>query len=271
MSGASLVQRVAERLRTGPTHTLALAREVLGLEGHPGAASAAVFALLGTDPRFHVDAAGVWAMEEGPLGPPLGRLDYAVVDVETTGGSPGSGHRITEIAVVEVVDGALAGEFSTLVNPGRTIPPVVTALTGITRQMVSAAPFFEHVAPEIADRLQGRVFVAHNATFDRRFVRQELIHALGDASLGPTLCTVQLARGLLPRLRRRNLDALAAYFGVPIQGRHRALGDAVATARILVRLLDEAGQQGIHDLDTLRRVLRGRARRRRRPPPREAP
>jgi DNA polymerase-3 subunit epsilon len=257
-----LVERVADRLQVGPTHTLALAREVLGLEGHAGAASAAIFALLGADGRFRVDAAGVWSVAAGPVGPGLDRLRYAVVDVETTGGSPASGHRITEIAVVEVAAGAVGDVFSTLVNPGRSISPVVTALTGISSGMVAAAPFFEHVAPDVAERLRDRVFVAHNAAFDHRFVQRELVEAMGDAPGSPVLCTVQLARGLLPRLRRRNLDSLAAYFGVPIHGRHRAHGDALATARVLIRLLDEAAQQGLHDLDTLGRVLRRRRRRR---------
>lgn len=271
MTGLSLVERVAERLRAEPTHTLALAREVLGLEGHPGAASAAVFALLGADARFRVDAGGTWTFAQGPVGPPLARLRFAVVDVETTGGSPASGHRITEIAVVEVAEGAVVDEFSTLVNPGRGIPPIVTALTGISSRMVAAAPFFEHVAPEVAHRLHDRVFVAHNAAFDHRFVRQELVEALGDAPAGPPLCTVQMARVLVPRLRRRNLDALAGYFGVTIQNRHRAHGDAFATARVLIRLLDEAGQQGIHDMDALRRALkRSRRRRSRRSPRRTA-
>jgi DNA polymerase-3 subunit epsilon len=79
-----------------------------------------------------------------------------------------------------------------------------------------------------------------------------------------------LTRGLLPRLRRRNLDALARHYGIPIHGRHRALGDAMATARILLRLLDEAANLGIHDLDTLRRHSRRRARRKA-PPVRRAP
>jgi DNA polymerase-3 subunit epsilon len=258
----TLLQRVAARLLGGPLHTLALAREVLGLEGHPGAASAAVFALLGADPRFRVDPAGVWTMEDGPVGRPLTDLAFAVVDVETTGGSPASGHRITEIAVVEVAGGAVVDQYSTLVNPGRTILPMVTALTGISSGMVADAPFFEHVASEIADRLRDRVFVAHNAAFDHRFVHQELVEALGDAPSTPTLCTVQLARGLVPRLRRRNLDELAAHFGVRIHDRHRAHGDALATALVFLRLLDEAGLQGIHDLEALRRVLRRRVRRR---------
>lgn len=261
---ASLVQRVTARLRGGPTHTLALAREVLGLEGHPGAASAAVFSLLGQDPRFEVDAGGTWRLHDTPAGAALHDLAYAVVDVETTGGGPHRGHRITEIAVVHVDGGQITGEYQTLVNPGRSIPPVVRSITGITTGMVQDAPYFEHVADRVADLLEGRVFVAHNARFDRGFVRAELIEARGEAPPFESLCTVRMSRTLLPSLRRRNLDALAGHYGIPILGRHRAGGDAMATARILLRLLDEAAIQGIHDLDGLRRALRRPRRRKKR-------
>lgn len=263
----TLVQRAADRLAEGPVHTLALARDVLCLEGHPGAASSAVFALLGTDPRFVVDAGGLWSLRGSAPGEPLENLRFGVVDVETTGGRAGGGDRITEIAIVEVHGGAVVDEYSTLVNPGRTIPPMVRRLTGIDGAMVASAPFFEHVAPEVAARLDGRVFVAHNAGFDLSFVRYELHQALGEADLGAPLCTVRLARGLLPRLRRRNLDALARHFGIGNHARHRAHGDALATARILIRLLDEAAQQGFHDLESLRKNLRRRNRRRSRRSP----
>jgi DNA polymerase-3 subunit epsilon len=261
---SSLVQRVTARLRDGPAHTLALARDVLGLEGHPGAASAAVFSLLGQDPRFEVDAGGTWRLHETPGGAVLRDLSYAVVDVETTGGGPQRGHRITEIAVVHVDGGEITGEYQTLVNPGRTIPPVVRSITGISPGMVEDAPYFEHVADRVAELLEGRVFVAHNARFDRGFVRAELIEARGEAPPFESLCTVQMSRGLLPGLRRRNLDALAGHYGIPILGRHRAGGDAMATARILLRLLDEAAIQGIHDIEALRMALRRRGRRKKR-------
>ena len=187
MSGASkrtLVQRVAARLEEGPVHTLALAREILRLEGHPGAASAAIFTLIGSDPRFSVDAGGMWSLQGPAPGRSLGELSFAVVDVETTGGRPRDGDRITEIAVVEVKDGAVVDEYQSLVNPGRTIPPMVERLTGISGGMVRTAPYFEHVAPEVARRLEGRVFVAHNVGFDHAFVIHELQQAMGEAPGG---------------------------------------------------------------------------------------
>lgn len=265
-SGASLslLRSVASRLEEGPAHTLDLARDALGLRGHPGAASSAVFQLLGGDPRFQVDAEGVWRMDEArpPLGRPLSELSFAVVDVETTGGGRNRGHRITELAMVEVRGGRIVDEYRTLVNPGRRIPAGVTALTGITDEMVAAAPYFEHVAEEIRDRLAGKVFVAHNVAFDWGFVRSELVRALGEAPRPPRLCTVRMVRRLAPTLRHRNLDVVARHFGVEIHARHPAHGDALATARVLLRLLDEAAGRGLDDLASLRWFLRRRKRRR---------
>ncbi|MEQ8330533.1 MAG: 3'-5' exonuclease [Longimicrobiales bacterium] len=260
---ASLVRQAADRLAGGPVHTLDLARDVLGLTGHAGASAAAVFQLLGADTRFRVDGDGQWSLDPDrvPLGRPLSELSFAVVDVETTGSGRGGGHRIIEFASVEVRGGRIVDEFETLVNPGRRIPHGVVALTGIHDRMVADAPLFEHVAPAIQERLTGRVFVAHNVAFDWAFVSRELVGALGEAPEVPRLCTVRMARRLVPGLRRRNLDELTRHFGVKIHARHRAHGDALATARVLLRLLDEAAGEGLEDLESLEAHLRRRRRR----------
>lgn len=265
----TLVERAATRLAAGPVHTLELAHDVLGLRGHPGAAAQAIYTLLGRDRRFGVDAHGIWRLLDPARlpGPPLSELGFAVVDVETTGGSFEQGHKIIEIAVVEVRGGALVDEWRTLVNPGRSIGFFVQDLTGIRTDMVLDAPHFEHVAAEVHRRLEGRVFVAHNVGFDWRFVSTELAAAIGTVPDVARLCTVKLVRALLPRLRHRNLDAVTQHFGVRIHERHRAYGDALATARVLVRLLDEAHAQGITDLEALVDRMRhphGRRRRKRR-------
>lgn len=254
---SSLLRRATVLLQGEPVHTLDLARKVLGLSGNAGAASAAVFALLGADVRFRVDGEGWWSMVAPPPeeSEELSRLSFAVVDVETTGGSPGRGHRITEIAVVEVRDGVVGDDFQTLVNPGRSIPPRIAQLTGISNEMVLGAPFFEDIAPEVLNRLEGRVFVAHNASFDWRFVCAQLGDSVGEVPTGPRLCTVQLAKRLVPGMKRRNLDSLASHFGVPIHARHRAHGDALATARVLLKLLDVARSAGVLDLTGLQNLL----------------
>jgi DNA polymerase-3 subunit epsilon len=259
LSGAfSLVQRAAALLDGGSVHTLDVARDVLGLSGNDGAASAAVFALLGSDPRFSVDVQGHWSLAgSGPVATEeLDSHTFAVVDVETTGGSPQGGDRITEVAVVVVRDGFVAEDFQTLVNPGRAIPSRIADLTGINDEMVAGAPFFEDIAPELLKWLSGKVFVAHNVAFDWRFVSAQLGDALGEVPNSPQLCTVQMARRLAPELKKRNLDSVATHFGIPIHARHRAYGDALATARILLRFLDAAREMGIRDLESLQRLLR---------------
>jgi DNA polymerase-3 subunit epsilon len=260
---ASLVRHAAERLASGPLHTLDLARSVLGLVGHDGAASAAVFQLLGADQRFMVDSEGVWSLDPAPepFGVPLSQVPFAVVDVETTGRASWGGHRILEIAIVEVLGGTIVDEYQTLLNPAQGIPSAIVALTGITPSMVAQAPYFEHVADEVVRRLEGRVFVAHNAAFDWAFVSSELLRAVGDVPDTPKLCTVRMCRRLVPQLRHRNLDVVSRHFGIEIHDRHRAYGDALATARVLLRLLDEVSGRGIEDLSTLQWYLKRRRKR----------
>ena len=259
--GPTLVERADRALRSGPLQTLELARTALKLQGNPRAVAAAVFALLGSDPRFQVDGAGVWRLtsRDHPCAPPLRRLTYAVVDVETTGGSFQRGHRVTEVAVVEVRNGEVGTSFQSLVNPGRPIPPRIQGLTGITDAMVAEAPPFEGVAPLLARRLEGRVFVAHNAAFDWGFLHHELLRAFGRGLPEGRLCTVGLGRRLVPGLRSYALDALTRHFSIPIHARHRAHGDALATARLLLHLLDRAEVRGASDLAGLEGLLSGRS------------
>jgi DNA polymerase-3 subunit epsilon len=192
----------------------------------------------------------------------LHELEYAVVDVETTGRS-GLTDRITDVAAVIVRNGRVAERFATLVNPHCGIPAHITRLTGITNAMASAAPAFEDIAADLRTALRGRVFVAHNVAFDWRFVSGELERAQARRVRANRLCTVRLARRLLPGLHRRNLDALSAHYGIVITDRHRAHGDAAATADVFVRMLDELGRRGVHTWGDLRALLEGKVARRR--------
>lgn len=169
--------------------------------------------------------------------------------------------------MVPIVGGQRLDPWSTLVNPARPIAQNVVALTGITPAMVATAPTFSQVADAVVERLRGHVFVAHNAAFDWGFVGHELRTTSGASLVGDRLCTLQLARVLLPQLKRRSLDALSYYFGIENPGRHRAWGDALATASVLTRLLGMAEEQGIATWPALTARLdrrTGRARRRRR-------
>jgi len=172
---------------------------------------------------------------------PLFDAPLAIVDLETTGAHP-SWDRITEIAVIEVAGGDIVSEWSTLVNPGTSIPAAIQALTGITNEMVEDAPSFEELSAGLYERLDGRVFVAHNARFDYGFLR----HAFERSGLryqAPTLCTVRLSRRLYPGHARHNLDSLIERHGLRCDARHRALGDARAVWEFLRVAAEEHGAE----------------------------
>lgn len=168
--------------------------------------------------------------------------EYAIVDIETTGGNAG-GSRITEIAII-VHDGEkVIDRWETLVNPQKEIPVSIFALTGINNEMVRDAPIFDDIAHEVAERLTNRVFVAHNVNFDYSFVR----HQLEEAGINWTarkLCTVRAARKIRPGLPSYSLGNLCRSLGISIANRHRAGGDADATAVLFSRLIgwDESGE-----------------------------
>jgi len=161
---------------------------------------------------------------------------YAIVDIETTGGSARL-ERITEIAVY-IHDGKhIVDEYSTLVNPERNIPYFITALTGISNEMVEDAPKFFEVAKKIVEITEGNIFVAHNARFDYSFIRQEF-SMLGYNYKRPLLDTVSLSRKLLPGHKSYSLGNLCKDLSIEIRGRHRASGDALATVRLMELLLE---------------------------------
>jgi len=199
---------------------------------------------------------------------PLSSLSYVVVDTETTGGRAYYGDRITEIAAVVVRDGKIVEMFETLVNPERSIPHFVSQLTNITWAMVKDAPTFDRIAPDVMRVLEGNVFVAHNAMFDWRFVAAELSRTANQRLRGRRLYTVGIARKVLPQLPRRSLDHVARYYGVEITGRHRAGGDALATAKCLIKMMADLADRGCdtwEDLDALLRKPPKRRKKRRAP------
>jgi DNA polymerase-3 subunit epsilon len=150
----------------------------------------------------------------------------AFVDVETTGGHP-LHHRIIEIGVVLAHGEAIEESWTTLVDPGTWLPPTIQRLTGIDPDALRGAPPFRAIADELAARLEGRLFIAHNARFDYGFVRNELKRA-GHAFDARLACTVKLSRRFYPGMPRHNLDALIARHALPCAARHRALPDAMA-------------------------------------------
>lgn len=193
--------------------------------------------------------------------PTLASMRFAVVDVETTGSHTNGADRITEIAIVPVHALQVGEPWEQLVQPGKLIPPFIQALTGISNAMVANAPMFHEIADEVVSRLDGQMFTAHNAAFDRRFVASELLRTRHIFLDGQSLCTVRLARRLLPALPRRSLDRVCEHFGIANAGRHRAGGDALATAHCLVRMLHIAQDDGLTTWAQLQRFLSGSTRR----------
>jgi DNA polymerase-3 subunit epsilon len=153
---------------------------------------------------------------------------YAIVDIETTGGHA-SANGITEIAICIHNGKKVIERYETLVNPQRDIPIYIRALTGISNEMVSTAPLFEDVAHDIYHLLNGKIFVAHNVNFDHSFVRYHLGLAGYDLQCNK-LCTVRLSRKIMPGLLSYSLGKLCHHLGIENNSRHRAMGDADATA-----------------------------------------
>ena len=185
------------------------------------------------------------------LGTPLSEVTFVVVDLETTGGSP-SDDAITEIGAVKLRGGECLGTFSTLVNPGRPIPPSITFLTGITQAMVVPAPRIEAVLPSFLEFARGAVVVGHNVRFDLAFL-QAALREHGEPRLdAPSVDTCALARRLVrEEVPNCKLDTLSERFRLPHRPTHRALADALATGDLLHVLLERAGSLGVLGLDDL--------------------
>ncbi len=177
---------------------------------------------------------------------------FVVTDTETTGTAPKS-DRIIELAAVKVEGGEVVDTFQQLINPGRSIPKRITQITGISTGMVFDAPPMEDVLPRYLDFLGEGVLTAHNLSFDRNFLNAEL-QRLGRSELSnDTLCTLRLARRLLPGLKSKGLSRLIQFYDLNVNGRHRALGDAKATATILQQFFSQLDFE--HEITTLDELL----------------
>jgi len=159
---------------------------------------------------------------------------FVIIDIETTGGR--GTDKITEIAMI-VHDGSkIIDEFTSLVNPEKPIPYFITRLTGISNEMVADAPKFFEIAKKIIEITSGKIIVAHNSSFDYNFIRDEF-KSLGYDFKRKHICTVKLSRKLIPGHRSYNLDNICREVGIEIQDRHRAAGDAYATAKLFEHLI----------------------------------
>ena len=180
-------------------------------------------------------------------------MSYTVFDTETTGLDPSAGDEIIQIGATRLVNGKLLkGEcFEQLVDPHRPIDEASVPIHGITLEMVVGQPTIEEVLPAFHAFAQDTVLVAHNAAFDMRFLQLKE-DATGVRFEQPVLDTLLLSALMHPNQESHRLEAIAERFGVKVSGRHTALGDAMVTAEIFLKLLPLLAEMGIHTLGQAR-------------------
>ncbi len=182
---------------------------------------------------------------------------FAVLDLETSGGSPRLGAGITEIGVVKVKGGEVLGTFQSFVDPGHSLPVFITQLTGISDEMLISAPFIDEILPTLFEFLgsaEDTVVVAHNSPFDLSFLKAAAkVHEI-DWPDYLTVDTARLARAVLDRDEVNNckLSTLADFFGATTSPNHRALDDAMATVDVLHGLIERLAGFDVHSFDQMR-------------------
>ncbi|MBF6590812.1 MAG: 3'-5' exoribonuclease, partial [Ktedonobacterales bacterium] len=214
--------------------------------------------LLRSSPMFASDAEARWCLAAWEAAAQrLEEVEFAVVDVETTGLAPGR-HRLIEVGAVLVRNGELGAHFRRLINPERAIPQFITRFTGISEAMVARSPTASVVLPRLRAFIGERPVVGHNVSFDLSFLNYET-GARGLATPFPHegVDTITLARRYLTGLRRVRLDHVATALHLPMHTRHRALPDALLTAQIFALLLARAREEGCETLEDLWHVLHG--------------
>lgn len=206
------------------------------------------------DRRFKlVDSKTIELQEDDVESRLLKELDFVVVDLEATGAKMPP-NRVIELGAYRISKARIVDKFLTLVNPEIPIPRFVISLTGITNEMVKAAPVFADVAPRWLDFVSDAVLIAHNALFDTSFLNHEISRVYpGHRMVNSHLCTVRLARRVFPGLNNYRLDTVADHFSIPISHRHRAGSDALATAEVFLHLLSRFEDHGVTDLAAARR------------------
>ena len=260
ISDSSLVQETFDLVRNGGGRTAftEIADSVFRLTNVTADLAASLVAdLIQNDPRFSIEG-NLLVIKDGRIeSRALKDLDFVVVDVEAIGGRSMPA-RVIEIGAYRVRHGEIGDEYQTLVNPDLPMPRFLSMFTGITDEMLVSAPQFSEIADSWLDFAGDAVLVAHNSDFDITLLNEEIARVYPGCKMSNVeVCTVKLARRLTPFLESHGLDALADHFGFEIPQRHRAAPDALATARVLLRLLDEleiCGVQTLADARVFRRA-----------------
>ena len=256
VSDSALVQEVVDSLRAsgGRAHVTEIVDIVLKLsDADTELATLVLNDLVKDDLRLRIsDEAIVELTCDDAERRDLREADFVVVDLETTGAKTPP-CRVTEIGAYRISGGRVVAEFQTLINPETIIPPFIVELTGITNRMVKDAPRFGDIAPRWLEFASDAVLVAHNASFDVRFLNHEIARVFpGRRMANSHLCTVRLSRSVVPGLSNYRLQTVAEHFDIQILNRHRAAGDALATAEIFIHMLERFDQLGVRDLAAAR-------------------
>jgi len=251
ISDSTLVQETFDLLSaSGGCATFAeIADVVLRLSHVSEELSAALVTdLVRHDPRFRIEAAHLALVDDDTERRPLDEIDFVVLDVEAIVATTKTA-RVIELGAYRIHRGEITDNFQTLINPGERLPRYIATMTGISDEMLAAAPRFSEIVNPWLEFAGDAVLVAHNSNFDLPLVNREIARVFpGHRMRNADLCTVDLARRMVWNSERHNLDALADHFGIENPNRHRAGGDALTTARILLRLLDQLEEKGVHTL-----------------------
>lgn len=261
ISDSSLVQETFDFAREhgGRVSLLQITQSIFQLKNAtPELAAALVLDLIQNDPRFSIEGSQLKIHQTDTESQLLNEINFIVVDIEAIGGR-GIPSRMIEIGACSVRAGKVTSEYETLVNPELPLPPFIANLTGINSAMLSVAPAFAEIVESWLNFAGDSVLVAHNSIFDITLLNHEIALVFpGCRMRNAELCTVELARRLLPSLDSHNLDALAEHYGFEISQRHRAAGDARATAQVLLGLLDELEIHGVRTLAEAREFRVGK-------------
>lgn len=211
-------------------------------------ALALVSDLVRNDSRFKIEGTQLAISADERELRPLEEIDFVVLDLEAIV-SRKLPAKIIELGAYRVRAGQFVEKYQTLINPGMPLPRFIASLTGISDEMLKPAPMFSEIAAAWLEFAGDAVLVAHNSMFDLSLLNREIARTWpGHRMSNAELCTVKLARQMLPHLDNHNLDALAEHFRFEIPERHRAAGDALATARVFLRLLEQLKEFGVRSL-----------------------
>ncbi len=251
ISDSTLVQETFDLITASGGHATftEIADVVLRLANLTSELSALLITdLIRDDPRFRIEAAHLTIVEDDTELRPLNEIDFVVLDVEAIVASTKTA-RVIELGAYRIHRGEITDNFQTLINPEARLPRFITTMTGISNGMLAAAPKFIEIVDGWLEFAGDAVLAAHNSDFDLPLLNREIARVFpGCRMRNAELCTVDLARRLVSNSERHNLDALADHFGIENPDRHRAAGDALTTARILLRLLDQLEENGVRTL-----------------------